>query len=265
MIKALIFSKDRPLQLHAYLDSLFGLTNIRQEQVSIIVPSLDDYMAVSKEFPEVVWINEKVIGGFDLSLREYVNSDLNDDDILLFGCDDVVYIRPCSLAYIPKILENKDYLGFSLRLGKNIVPRPLSRGTGMVFSWPWAGFGSHWGYPFELMASCYRGSLVKEIVNSNKGQMHCPNHLESYGVTYCINKKGSVHPEMAMFNSPNYAVAMDVNRVQHHFQNKFTGSEMQDVEYLKKIFREGKRLDWTELFGIQPQDCFVGNLYWKVK
>lgn len=269
MIKVLVFSKNRPMQLEAYLDSLFTLTGVSTyaDNVAIILNNKEDYAELIDSYSSITslqWIDDK--GNFDYALRNYAES-ITEHDTVLFGCDDVVFIRPVGIHIIENILgEMTDTLGFSLRLGKNIANCPKQEGDARVFyPWNWINKPSHWGYPFELMASCYRGSLVKEIIESNKSQMQCPNHLESYGVTYCINNKREQQPIMAMFNTLNYAVAQDVNRVQHHFQNKYDGTEEHDPEYLKTLFKDGKRLDWTNLFGIVSSDCFVGHSYWKVK
>jgi hypothetical protein len=268
MIKVLCFSKDRPLQLQAYLDSLLvlGGINIWRDKVTVLVADKTPYQHMfGKQYPDCVeWIDEQ--GNFDYAMRQYAET-LKDTDTVLFGCDDVVWIRPTNLQAIPAFLEvAKDIIGFSFRLGKNISQKPTQVNKDKVFyQWSWLNQPSHWGYPFELMASVYRGSMIKEIVNANKTQMQCPNHLESFGVTYCINNKREQHPYMTMFNTPNYAVAQDVNRVQHHFQNKYDGTEEHSVENLKTLFEQGKEIDWSNLFGIVPSEPFCGKNYWKIK
>jgi hypothetical protein len=260
MIKALVFSKDRPLQLHSYLSSLTKLTSVDESDVSIIVPSMDDYRGVADTFRYVNWFQEEG-GGFDNVFRKYTES-LDDDGFTLFGCDDVVYIRPCGLNMIPMVLnKNPDLIGFSLRLGRNIYPRPMFEASGAVLTWAWPGWQSHFGYPFELMASVYRNSLIKEIVAATKSQIKSPNYLESYGVTYCIQNKHADQPKMAMFNTDSYALAFDINRVQHDFQNKFSGTQNESADVLKEKYTQGYLIDWTNAFGIKPQDCFVGNRY----
>jgi hypothetical protein len=262
-MRVVVFSKDRPLQLQAYLQSLLTLAAHPSLQIYVISPHSEDYNKLLSEYDwRVAWLIEE--NGFDATIRKFSES-LYDDDIILFGCDDVNYIRPVNLGVITNIMQIPNILGFSLRLGKNILNRPEQINDSKVFfEWEWTGKPSHWGYPFELMASAYRGSLIKEIINDNKSQMQCPNHLESHGVNYCINNKRD-QPYMAMFNTPNYAVAQDVNRVQHHFQNKYDGGEEHDAEYLKTLFRQRKKLDWENLFGIVPNEPFVGRNYWKIK
>lgn len=257
------------MQLEAYLDSLFILAGVStfDGNVTVLLNNKEDYQElidVYKNVPALSWVDDN--GDFDSAIRQYA-ATLNDNDVVLFGCDDVVFTRPVGIQIMDALLPNiPQALGFSLRLGKNILNRPEpSENPGVFYTWKWANQPSHWGYPFELMASCYRGSLIKEIIESNKSQMQSPNHLESHGVTYCINNKRETQPNMAMFNTLNYAVAQDVNRVQDYFQNKYDGAEEHHQEHLKTLFKQGKRLDWTNLFGIVPSDCFVGKNYWKIK
>lgn len=263
MLKVLVFSKDRPLQLRSYLESLLTLGGC--ENINVITPTRTDYEQLIDQTPDVNWIFESDNGGgFDLTFREFCKT-LNDDDLVLFGCDDVVFTRPFNLAFLPYFFEReKNVIGFSLRLGRNIQPAIPVQELGIMTYWRWPGMPSHWGYPFELMASVYRATLVKEIAENVKSHMQCPNHLESSGVTYVIQNKQQTQPYMTMYRSPSFAVAQDVNRVQHHFQNKYNGDSSQEPEYLKTMFKQGKALEWGNLFGIEPPDCFVGNRYWRI-
>ncbi len=265
MIKALVMSKNRPLQLHGYLSSITSLTSIAQRDITVLLPDMTDYEEVAKNFPEVSWLKESDHGGFDSAYRYYVEN-LSGDDTLLYGCDDVVFIRPVGLNSIPSILENNpNLIGFSLRLGRNISPRPTMEAVGMVSIWNWTQQPwGHFGYPGELMASLYRASLIKEFVNNTKKQIKTPNYLESEFVTYLINNKGQESPEMSMFNSDSYALAVAVNRVQNDFQNKVMGGSDHDPDLLKEKYKQGYRMDWTLLFGIKPQDCFVGANYFRL-
>ena len=266
MLKVLVFSKDRPLQLQAYLESMFALGGVYTPSVSVILPDKTDYEPLIERYEDIDWVFESEHGGgFDLTLREYTSEVLDDDDFVLFGCDDVVFTRPFNVNFAPAFLtQEKNVLGFSLRLGHNIQPGIPVQDLGILMYWRWPGMPSHWGYPFELMASVYRASLLKEILDNTKDQIQCPNHLESFGVTHVMRTKAESHPYMSMFRSASSAVAQDVNRVQHHFQNRYNGDNFQDAEYLKTLYKQGKRLEWGNLFGIEPPDCFVGNRYWKV-
>lgn len=262
MLNVLVFSKDRPMQLDAYLKSLMFCSDVAPEQITVIVPSMEHYKKIEEE-TFVNFLPEDKNGGFENTLKIYSNF-VNDHDIILFGCDDVVFTRPFCTGFLDDFLGyDNSILGFSYRLGTNIYPRPLKDTTGAFFTWQWRGNPKHWGYPFELMASVYRADLLREILNNKQG-IKSPNHLESAGTMYCIENKYTSHPKMAMLNTVNYAVAQDVNRVQHDFPNKITGTQEQDAKHLIDLYNQGKRLDWENLFNIVPNDVFVGNTYWRV-
>lgn len=261
-VKSLVFSKDRPMQLWSYLKSLLCLTSIRESEISVIHPFSDEYQSLHYTFPLINWIIENEYGGFDASLRHYAN-DLDDNDIMLYGCDDVVWIRPCTMNVVPQVLKDPAVLGFSYRLGINTKDLPQNKGDNAIFVWDWTQSKHHFYYCFDLMASCYRGSLLKEILNQNEN-IKTPNFLESYGVNYCFKNKRNEQPLMAMFNTNNYAVAFDVNRVQHEFANKINGTIEQDAETLKNDFNHNKRIDWRKAFNSIDPEPFVGTRYWQI-
>ena len=262
MLKVLCFSKDRPLQLHGYLESLSFCGQVYPEDISVIYAKSPHYKPLVEFFPRVNFIEEDQ--QFDKVFRDYINS-LDDKDLIIPGCDDVVYYRMFPLYALSQAMLDPSLLGFSLRLGKNIKSSPVIGNNFPVITWEWAKAGSHWGYPFELMATLYRVSFIKELLKNCQIELKSPNYFESFGVNYCINNGVSkTHPYLAMFNTNNYCAAQDINRVQHDFPNKFGGTEDQSAEKLIEAYNSGKRLAWWNLWDIAPSDCFVQNNYFKL-
>ncbi len=266
MLKVLAFTKDRPLQFEAYLSSLLTLSDIQPEQISVILPSCGEYtQTISDErFEGVNWIEESRHGGFDKTFRKWIK-ELGEDDLVLFGCDDCVFIRPFVTKPIEEyMLLSPESIGFSLRLGQNIEGCPIDGYSGMIAEYRWEVATSHWSWCFELMSTVYRADLAKEIADTCKQEIKCPNFYESHGVIYCTQYKPNLLPYMGMFNSDSYLVAFDVNRVQDYFENKIQSSQDLNVEHLKDIYNQGRRLYWQNAFNISPKDIFVGDQYWKV-
>jgi hypothetical protein len=263
MIKTIFFTKDRPLQFRAFVESFLFCSGY-EETTTVVVHDGVDYKGIFKKLPRLIEYDDKLEGGFDKLFRRLVGR-LEDDDLVLFGCDDQVYTRPFNMQ-IPEdyMISRPDVMGFSLRLGLNIshVPQNLSRDR-RFFEWNWRGQPSHWGYPFELMGTVYRGSLLKTIIDAQKEPIRCPNFYESFGVQYCF--ANAVGDKMAMLNTPNYTVAQDVNRVQDFFNNKVQGDASHHVAALKQDYIDGKRLKWENLFKITPSDLFVGHQYWEME
>lgn len=267
MVKALVFSKDRPLQLEGYLESLSFCTDLDPHRTHIIIPSEDHYRSLIQAHPDIHWHSESWFGGFDAALRYVTDRFLEPGDEVLFGCDDVVYTSPFNLYVAGERLRlDPQLLGFSLRLGLNIAAAPRYSQNGPLFAhWRWTESASRWGYPFEVMATLYRTELLHELLSDAPvGSLRTPNYLENHGVVYVCKHFKSTQPELAMYRSVGHAVGQDVNRVQMDFENPFQGTAEHEVSHLLEQFRQGYRLDWTNLFGIDPPDVFVNRMYWKL-
>ena len=266
MIKCLVFTKDRPLQFEAYLESLFFCSGIEDHQIHIIAPDDQYYKKLVQTYPGANWHFETWFGrSFAETLRWVVFNRMAETDYLLFGCDDVIYTRMFNLRMVEMLLHNLEpanVLGFSLRLGTNIQGcNTIPEDHSLYRMWRWRGKRGHFGYPFELMATVYSVRRVREIINA-LNEIKLPNDLELGGMKYCRALLGET--QLCMFNTPNYAVAQDVNRVQNDYQNTIHGTEEHGAENLIAAYQRGAKLDWSNLFGINPPDAFVGDQYWKL-
>ena len=266
MIKCLVFTKDRPLQFEAYVESLIFCSGIEEGLIHIIAPNDKEYGKLADAYRACQWFFENDFDqSFERTLSHVVARKFAEDDLILFGCDDVIYTRVFNLRSVELILRSllpSQTIGFSLRLGVNIRGSASIPADNALFrSWRWRGKPLHFGYPFELMASVCPAALVSEILRSMP-DIRTPNHLEIAGVQYC--RQALPDSQLCMFNSPSYAVAQDVNRVQDFYQNVVHGTEEHSAENLLQLYRRGGKLDWTNLFGINCNDAFVGDQYWKI-
>jgi hypothetical protein len=287
----LVFSRDRPLQLDAYIASLLANSDVCQEQISVIHVEDQSYDNLWRDWPGVVAVPEH--GGFHNTLATLVDS-LDDAVPVFWGCDDVVYFRRFSLRTIATVLaERQDITGITVRLGTNVRgssqvisggPEQLAAGID-GYSWLTDDCRGHFGYPFELMATAYRAGLVKRILDAG-WTFRGPNDFEAIGMKMLqagrvgfwrrLNRRlrgkppvpgSEVHLEkcrLAMFDQPGCCAAQDVNRVQEVASNPVRGDAGQDSEQLKQLYAEGWRLDWKAMDGIAPDDCFIGNDYWRL-
>ena len=177
MVSVICFSKDRPLQLHAYIESLLYFSDIREENITIIYKKTNDtdYSNVIKNFPCVHWVEEK---DFNNDLCHIVS---NADDYIMFGVDDVVFKDKFSLKYATDILKNNDKIfGFSLRLGTNIKfkGKNLSKISNII-EYNWKNTQSqHYNYPWELCCTLYRKSDILDIFEKHNSAFINPNQLE---------------------------------------------------------------------------------------
>lgn len=230
------------------------------------------------------------IEGFHATLNSIV-APLDDDELILFGCDDVVFFRSFSMQKVENFLhDSPDVTGFSLRLGNDLTgfetARPAFEQRDNVLVWTTDKHKGHWGYPFELMGTVFRAGLVKQILTVG-GPFRGPNDFEGIGMRLCSARRVPLHRRvsrairgkpafkgeservaigrLAMFDCPNHCAAQDVNIVQTMVDNAIHGTDDHDIDTLKQQYLEGYRLDWQSLDGITPHDCFIGDRFWKMK
>jgi hypothetical protein len=266
MIKCLAFTKDRPLQFEAFLESFFFCSGMEDNQIHIIAPDDQHYKKLVQTYPGTNWHFENWFGrSFAETLKWVVFNRMTESDYILFACDDMIYTRMFNLRMVEmllKTLEPANVLGFSLRLGTNIQGcNAIPQNNSLYRMWRWRGKPGHFGYPFELMATVYSVRVVRTIISA-LNEIKLPNDLEVGGIQYCKAHLGET--QLVMFNTPNYAVAQDVNRVQDYYENAIHGTEEQSTENLLAAYNRGAKLDWSNLFSINPPDAFVGNQFWKL-
>ena len=102
MTSIIVFLKDRPLQLHGYLESLLKYSDTEQSGIAIILKETDavDYSRTIESFPMVKWIKES---DFSSDLMSCLNAAKSDH--VMFGVDDVVFIKPFQFKTIETFLR----------------------------------------------------------------------------------------------------------------------------------------------------------------
>ncbi len=260
----LLFSKARPMQLHAHLESLMYYMGSNDFQTLIITDKeTDEYKQLRYEFDWPLWYYESDYGSLDSLIRSILtqNDEIKPDDIILFSVDDLVYFREINRNIIGSFVTDPEILGFSLRLGTNILPyhEMWNKSQDKRFvKFNWLNKPGHYGYPFDLSNSAYRVSLVREILDHSK-EIRVPNDLESYGVQYCMNYKTN-QPFIMMVNGPNYSSCVDINRTQQLYPNRIQGDErVHSVENLRLLYNDGYRINWKNYHHLMPTDVFLGQ------
>lgn len=259
------FTKDRPIQFEAYLASLLKYAKgIEEKDIFIVMPKKDPLY--DRIFSQYKNVNPRLETGstFHDTFKSVLNVDCKKYDFILFGCDDVVFFRNFSVPAIEdQLTVFEDLFGFSLRLGKNIKQNQpnIEHLSSEWFMWNWTKCTHHWGYPFELMATVYRKSDVIKLHNSLLPQRN-PNDLEAFGYVASGQMFGRNKPLLAA-NEVSIAAAQDVNRVQDIYKNAIHGTKEHSPENLKAKFLTHK-IDIDNFNDIVPDDCFIGDKYFKL-
>lgn len=273
-VHLIVFSKDRPLQLHGMLSSVFARWR-GDFRVSVLLraeaPYAGAYDAVRAQFPQVAFCDEADFGPDLLGLVVE-----GREPLVCFGCDDVVYVAPVDVPTVERLLLHPDLLGVSLRLGKNVVAdmfgRPLAQpcflheGTydpaETSEAWPYwrvdEGAAGDWAYPWEVLGTVYPAPFVLSVVEAltRAGVCRSPSSLEDQGwrcwARHTDRRRMCAWPRSRL-------VVPTVNLVQSEFGNGTVGGTALSPEFLLDCWNRGLRLDQDRLRGVAPSSWRVGD------
>lgn len=256
---AVVFSKDRPLQLDATLASLAKhCTDLNHYRVVVLYKTSSSYFEglyheLRAAYPEITFRREH---RFKADLRNIVV----DTRCVGFIVDDTLFVRDFSFEAATRTLENDDRtIGFSLRLGTNTtycypmdasqeLPDFTPKQSGIVSFW-WPGSSHDFGYPLELSSSIYRTEdlerLLQRLPYTN------PNTLESQlaanAATFATRR-----PVLLCFER-SVAFSVPANLVQNFNNNRISALPNQSSAELAAIFERGGRID------VERYDDFPNN------
>ena len=261
VLTVVVFSKDRPLQLHATLSSLHSTcADPHRLRVRVLGYASDDAMAtrygtVAREMP---WARIVPEDGFKRTLL----ASCADAPWLAFAVDDALFVRPWSAASaIEALRRHPEVIGVSLRLGRNTTycysmdrPQRVPSTCPVEGGWlacEWSREEADFAYPLELSSSIYRGSdLLPEL---EALAYRNPNELEAAlagrRAAFTRSRPVLLYPETTI------AFCAPVNVVQRTFENRAGGSPDHSVAALAKAFDEGLRVDVAALRGYTPRAC----------
>lgn len=303
MITNIVFTKNRPLQLEAYLESLYNSFARQLVQTYIIykVEFFDEaYESVFQRFPECVVVRE---GDFHNDFMQILNQA--DTRYILFGIDDVVYFDSIDFDVIDEAFAayREEIFGFSLRFAKETIEaggdaiheRTATGQTLYAIDWT-QGQTPITRYPFELCATVYSTAMIKTIfgsvVNSNPlvrrlflpssglmkaigkvistrsifksfGYFYNPNTLESWNCRWCQENRGKM-PHWVYFQT-FCASALQVNMVNATLRKVFDGSAEHSVEALAEKYQQGYRLDIDYVSKNRPPGIHGGLEHFRLK
>jgi hypothetical protein len=252
-ISAVVFTKDRPIQLHALLESYFYYTSNCAPLTIIYACSDSNYQKGYDELTEI-WKDVAFIRetNFYDTLKSVLNSI--DNEKIFFLVDDIIFTRHYDLSEIARVNCLK-YVP-SLRLGKNISfsyvrDREISRPDFTAFneyllSWKWTEKNSYWSYPLSLDGHIFLLQELKVMVDLI--HFHAPNSLEEnlqiFNPIY-FRRRGISFPQSVLVNTP-------WNMVQKEITNK---NENIDTGYLLTKWQQGKRIQFENYQNIDNKSC----------
>lgn len=281
-VHVVVFSKDRPLQLHGYLTSLFAQWQ-GAFKVTVLARMTEPYAsayghALTSGGGPITVMQETA---FAADLRAIVEAV--DAPLTCFGCDDAVFVHEVNTGVLAhRFGAQPRLLGVSLRLGETIergmwghamaqprflnAPRQFEVFPSLTADLEWdctaSGSAGDWAYPWDVVGTVYRTDFVRRVVEGLVANelVHNPSTLEHYGARWWHH-----HAEgatlMRAWHRPRL-VLPTVNVVQSVFPNGVVGDDRLTPEFLLECWNRGLRLD-TQRYATapQPDSWRTGDLY----
>lgn len=262
-----VFSKDRALQLDAFLRSLkASLTNAEKVTIYVLWAAGSDadalrYRSVERAHPEIVFVREY---WFLEQLLECIRAH---QWVGLF-VDDTVFVQSWSLLQILSCLEHEHRaIGFSLRLGRNTrycfakdmpqtVPdfHPIIEGC-LGFDWTRAELD--FAYPLELSSSIYASEWLLELLTPGLA-IRNPNDLETH-LDSCKNRL--IKRNLLCCFPYSVAFSNAVNTVSQENSNRIGENLETDLADLNECFDNGNRIRVEAFWGMVPNACHQACAY----
>jgi hypothetical protein len=244
-INGIVFSKNRPMQLHALLNSYYKYVENHCPLIVLYKSTNADYDS-AYERVQRLYAKQNITFKNECDFRDDLTDCLliNKSGKVFFLVDDIIFVRNFDLEKLSSV--NCNFYIPSMRLGKNIVysymkdkkfnlpPMIESKKKNVLLYWSqWLGKG-YWNYPFSVDGNIY---AVKELLFLIRHiKFSSPNSFESNMNKYRFAmrlKFGVCFYRSVLFNNP-------INRVQSEILNK-SGSISTDL--LLKKFNEGYEID----------------------
>jgi len=243
-ITAIVFSKNRPMQLFALLESMFYNSNMDPTDVNVLYKADHEYIwpmeQAKQAFPKVNFHPE-----FDFRTQTMGLVNGAKEHVVYFTDDDV-FKDNVDFDLITRFLGgNLPVFCFSLRLGKHLdfcystQSRQSVPHAGVTkepfFVWNWKGTDWDWNYPLSVDGHVFRRTDALFAMN-NSGDWKSPNTFEG-NMSHLHNQ--IPHPQMACF-TVSRVFNVPHNRVQSEVKNVFGGGSEGD---LLSLWNEGKKID----------------------
>jgi hypothetical protein len=268
-ITALIFSRDRAMQLDATIRS-FSRHCVKEQNWNdpvgtrlkkvVLFKATTPQHAAQYERLRQAWPEWQFVA--ETWFHQNLMQILEGSYAALFMVDDCLWVAPFDPARDAVSFEYKRVMGISYRLGKNTTYNyPGDRqqqAPEMVFehrlwSFDWTGADGDFGYPMEVSSSMYRTADVMPLISAFSN-MRNPNDLES-GLVGFAGGYVERRPLLLCYETSR-AFCAPMNVVTETVKNRvseLTGFYTTNV--LRDRFERGVRIDVSKLDGYVPKSC----------
>jgi hypothetical protein len=268
LLNAIIFSKDRPMQLHLLLESILTNFDVEDFKLNILYKASNDeynrgYNTVRDLFPQFTYKKEE-------SFKEDVLSFFNDSEYTVFFTDDDIIYKYLKITKdeMQNIFSFSDAICFSLRLGLNTTNCYTMQRLNKIeyykthsfyhditliesiISWKVKDGTNDYAYPMSVDGHIFKTDFIKNLCEvldySNPNLFEAM--LSNFGRSEMII---SSYEHSKLVNSP-------INRVQETFQNlsglkyKYTSEDLNEM-YLDGVTLDFKKMNFEEINGCHQE------------
>lgn len=261
MLNLIVYSKDRPMQLQATLDSIEINTRGLFNKIDVVYLATDseyqkgyDMLAKRKPFVGFVKQTDFKKNILDLMTEKYV----------CMAADDDLFFRPIGKDWKDQMTD--DVFAFSFRLGLNIDwCYPLNRGNklepeystnGDLIKWAWEEKEFDFAYPLSVISHIYRTDEIRAF--TEKCQFVNPNQYESALQKYLPEIE---RPNMVAYKHSR-VFGVPANRVNDTHPNRsglthsYTTKQLNDL-YLAGNVIDVPLLDFSNIHAAQQEIEYV--------
>lgn len=252
MIRTIIFSRNRPAQLEALLDSLH--TNIAAYdalcKTDVILRS--DFQDATNGYHILADLYPSIDFTLEGNFKETVNRLIDDTAYkgILLLCDDEIFYRPINLFDTMLELNRDFYLkdrlwfNYALRLGLNtrfcytqqqFQNVPTTCRTGFM-DWHWRDAQFDFAYPWSVTGTLWSRPMLRCALAAVQRDWHSPNTLEGALMTSTVSAPRMLAPKLSV------CFSVPLNRVQTDNGNHAGLLHPLCVEEAAKNFCLGGRL-----------------------
>ncbi len=261
-VTLIVFSKDRPMQLYAFLESAYRHMSGNYQPHVIYYTSHNEYekgySIVKNRFKNIPFI--KQLSRTDFKKLTLDSIYKNPGKYVIFAVDDIIIKDTFNISECVALLEKHHADSFHLRLGSNIdfnyirnmreIVPSFKQVASNIYVWNFANIHGVFNYAYTLDMAIYRKSDIKATLHALK--FDSPNHFEAEWNKRGLKKgKGLCFKISKVLNVPLNIVQTDwVLRSMKSYS----------PEDLLKKFNQGLKIDiinpWFKLHNRSPH---VGN------
>jgi hypothetical protein len=257
LLNAIVFSKDRPMQLHLLLESILTNFNVEDYKLNILYKASNDeydrgYNTVRDLFPQFTYKKEE-------SFKEDLLSLFNESQYTVFFTDDDIIYNSLRITNddLFNIFQFSNCFCFSLRLGLNTTECYTMQKFNTIkkhnthsfyhdinliepiISWKVGDATNDYAYPMSVDGHIFKTDVIKSFCEFM--DYYNPNIFEAF-----LSKAVTGDMVIASYEHSKL-VNTPINRVQDTFQNLSGLKYGYTSEDLNEMYLDGIRIDLKKM------------------